>query len=82
MLCGKHAKGGTVQDDYIYVAINMHWEALPFELPALPQGMSWHIFANTSMPSPQDIWEPGSEPEVGNSDLIIGGRSIAILVGR
>ena len=69
MLCGGHAKGGTVDDDFIYVAMNMHWESHDFELPALPDGSRWHVFANTGMPSPAgqlgarrraDPWRPGS----------------------
>lgn len=83
MLCGKHAKGGTEQDNYIYVAINMHWETLPFELPGLPEGLRWHVFANTSVPSPQDIWEPGREPELEEQrNILLGGRSVVVLVGK
>jgi isoamylase len=43
MLCGLYAKGGTAPDDFIYVAMNMYWEALPFELPRLPDGFRWHV---------------------------------------
>src|SRR5262249_8794266 len=83
MLCGKHAKAGGVEDNYIYVAMNMHWEALPFDLPGLPTGMAWHVFANTSMTSPEDSYAPGREPRLSDqSRLIAGGRSVIILVGR
>ena len=58
MLCGKHAKGGTVEDNYIYVAMNVYWDALWFEIPQLPPGLQWHVFANTAMPSPEDSWTP------------------------
>ena len=83
MLCGKHAQGGTAVDDYIYVAMNMHWETLPFELPGLPEAMSWHVFANTSAASPEEIWEPGAEPRLEDQhNLIVGARSVVILVGK
>ncbi len=83
MLCGKHAQGGTERDNYIYVAINMHWESLPFELPSLPDGMRWHVFANTSMPSPHDICEPGQELLLEDQHSIFAGdRSVIILVGK
>ncbi len=83
MLCGRHAKGGTVHDNYVYVALNMHWDALPFELPMLPLGMHWHMFANTSMPTPEDSYEPGSEPVLGDQrQVLVGGRSVVILVGK
>ncbi|MEW5871006.1 MAG: glycogen debranching protein GlgX [Chloroflexota bacterium] len=83
LLCGKHARGGLVTDNYVYVAINMHWEANWFELPGLPDGMRWHVFANTGAQSPEDIWEPGAEPEMDDqSGILLGDRSVVILVGK
>ncbi|MEO1378274.1 MAG: glycogen debranching protein GlgX, partial [Cyanobacteria bacterium J06635_10] len=35
MLCGKQASDIS-EDDYIYVAMNMHWETHSFEIPSLP----------------------------------------------
>ena len=70
-------------DDFIYVAMNMHWEMHGFELPQLPEGMAWHVFANTGMESPQDIFEPGEEPLTDNQhEVLVGPRSIIILVGK
>lgn len=83
MLCGKHAKGGTAEDSYIYVAMNMHYRPLHFEIPGLPPQMQWHIFANTGCTSPEDSWEPGSEPVLENQQrILVGERSVIILVGR
>ncbi|MCC5668865.1 glycogen debranching protein GlgX [Nostoc sp. CHAB 5784] len=83
MLCGKHAKKGTVQDNYIYVAMNMHHRAHWFEIPGLRDGMRWHVFANTGVTPPEDIWQPGTEPILKNqSGLIVGDRSVVILVGK
>ncbi len=83
MLCGKHARGGSTRDDYIYVAMNTHWDALYFNLPRLPLGMQWHMAVNTGMPSPQDIWPVGSEPVLQEpGHLLLGNRSVVILVGR
>jgi isoamylase len=83
MLDGKHAKNGSVRDHTLYVALNMYWDALPFELPKLPFGLAWHIAVNTSMPSPQDIFEPGHEPVIGDqSHVLVGGRSVTVLVGK
>ncbi|AFY71689.1 glycogen debranching enzyme GlgX [Thalassoporum mexicanum PCC 7367] len=83
MLCGKHAKEGTVNDDYIYVAMNTHWDALWFEPPGLPEGMQWHVFANTGASSPEDVWTPGQEPALENQHgILLGDRSVVILVGR
>lgn len=83
LLCGKHARGGTLIDNYVYVAFNTHWEALPFELPGLPNGMRWHVFANTGVASPQDIWEPGSEPLLDDQQtIVVGDRAAVVLVGK
>ena len=83
LLCGRHARGGTVEDEPIYVAANSYWEALPFELPGLPGGYAWHVAVNTSVPAPQDAFEPGNEPPLENQrEFLVGGRSVAVLVGR
>jgi glycogen operon protein len=83
MLCGKHAQEGTFEDDFIYVAMNMHWEALWFELPGLPEGMKWHVFVNTGASPPEDSWKPGTEPVLENqSEFLMGDRSVAILLGK
>ncbi|GGJ52073.1 glycogen debranching protein GlgX [Deinococcus roseus] len=81
MLCGKHARGGTVQDDYIYVAMNMHWEDHAFELPYLAQGLQWHVFANTG--AEVTSVEPGDEIWLKDQRTFwMGSRSVAILVGK
>lgn len=83
LLCGKHAKAGTAEDNYVYVAMNMYWETLAFELPGLPENMQWHVSTNTDMPTPQDIFEPGTEPILADqASYLVGGRSVVILVGR
>jgi len=83
MLNGQYAQTDGVADDFIYVAMNMHWEMHGFELPQLPQGMEWRVFANTGVEAPNDIFEPGEEPLIdGQSEVLVGPRSIIILVGR
>lgn len=83
MLCGQHARQGTTQDDYVYVAMNMHWEAHDFELPRLPARRRWHSFANTGLPAPQDICQPGQEIRLHEQQQIqVGPRSVVILSGR
>ena len=83
MLCGKHAFQGTVEDNYIYVAMNMHWESHLFELPDLPFGMQWHVFANTGCNPPEDCYEPAREPLLPNQlEILVGDRSVVILLGK
>jgi isoamylase len=70
-------------DDVVHLALNMHWEAHGFELPAPPPGQRWHLFVNTTMPSPEDVWEPGGEPLLETqSSILLGARSIVILVAK
>jgi len=69
--------------DVVYVAMNMHWESLDFELPAPPEGGAWRVLANTALPSPDDICEGGREVPISDQAKIsVGGRSIIILVAR
>jgi len=83
MLCGKHAKQGTVEDNTIYVAINMHWETHWFELPGLPSGMQWHVFLNTGVDTPEDIWEPGTEQLLPDQHrILVGDRSVLVLIAK
>jgi len=83
LLDGKHAKGGTVEDNYIYVAMNMHWRSHNFEIPRLPEGMSWYVSANTDMPEGKDIFPSGDEQLLGNQDeCMVGQRSVVILIGK
>ena len=77
LLCGKHA---SPEDDDIYVAINSYWDALPFEMPAAPEGVDWRVAINTSMPSPDDIFDCEDGPLVDSADVIVAGRSIMVLV--
>jgi glycogen operon protein len=83
MLDGAHAKGGFVSDNTIYVGINMHWEPHYFGLPGLPEGVRWHVFANTGIAGPVDAWEVGSEPPLENQGgFMVESRSIFILIGK
>ena len=83
MLNGRYAETDGVPDDFIYVAMNMHWDMHGFELPQLPEGMAWHVFANTEMAAPDDICEPGEECMIENQqEILVGPRSIMILVGK
>ncbi len=74
---------GAEESDVIYAALNMYWEALPFELPATDEGRRWHIFANTGIEPPGDVFPLGEEPILENQrEIEVGGRSVVILVAR
>jgi glycogen operon protein len=83
LLCGHHAKDGSMRDQSIYVAFNMHWEKQEFSLPSPHQNTHWHVFANTGAASPHDIWEPGSEPLLTDQHkILLESRSTLILVAK
>jgi glycogen operon protein len=69
-------------NEIIYMGMNMHWEPQEFNLPKLI-GMDWHMFANTALQYPNDIYEVGQERLLKNqSKLVLEPRSVVILVGR
>jgi glycogen operon protein len=81
MLCGQHAPGG--HDDFIYVGMNMHWEAHKFELPRLPVRLRWHRAIDTFALPPHDFYLPGNESLLlDQSAYTIGPRAVLVLVGR
>ncbi|MBE1236650.1 glycogen debranching protein GlgX [Phaeovibrio sulfidiphilus] len=78
MLEGETADGTP---DAVYVAVNMYWDGLQFVLPACPGNREWRVAANTSLPSPQDFREPGTEtPLETPGEIIVGPRSVMVLV--
>ena len=81
MWCGRHAKGGSVPDQHIYVLMNAHWEEHDVELPPLPAGTQWRLFADTAATGPGDVSEPGQErPLLHPGRYLVRPRSTVILV--
>ncbi len=89
MYCGKYAKKNRMEeDDFFYVAINMHWESHELALPRLPKEMEWKQLYSTDEESHMikengDVaLNKGEETAVESvqNDLVrlIPGRSIAI----
>lgn len=83
MLDGHHAKNGFVKDDTIYVAINMYWDALDFNLPQLSENRKWYVAMNTAMAHPETFYPHNEEPVLNNQySFIVGARSVVVLVGK
>jgi glycogen operon protein len=72
---------GFDDDPDMHVMVNMHWDALEFELPAIP-GRQWHLAINTDAPSPADIAAAGMERPVTGATQRVAGRSIVALISR
>lgn len=61
MYCGKYAQTDRGrEDDFLYVAMNMHWEPHQLALPKLPKGMKWDFVFSTEE-SEDGMEESGSE---------------------
>ena len=68
-------------DSDLHVMFNMFWEGLDFELPVVP-GRRWCLAVDTAQPSPHDIADPGSEPDVPGNTHRVEARSVVVLVNR
>jgi len=67
----------------IYVAMNMHWEPHEFEIPGLPPGKKWFLFADTDAPAGREIAVPGGEIYLDKQTKYkVQARSIVILLGK
>ena len=83
LFAGPADKYDTNHDQFIYAAINMHWEMHGYELPNLPRGKEWHIVANTGVEAPEDVWTPSKRPAVEDqNEVLVGPRSIILLVAK
>ena len=72
---------GFDADPDIHVMMNMHWEALDFQVPAVA-GRVWTRAVDTSLPSPSDIADPGMEVPCPVQSYRVNGRSIVVLVNK
>ena len=84
LYCGSYGKrpDGT-EDDYFFVAYNMHWEPHGFAMPHLPKGMTWHVAFDTGDREHNGYFEPGKEPEAENQkQLMAPARTILVMIGK
>jgi isoamylase len=80
MWCGHHLDNGG--PDYVYVAANSHWEEHELQLPAVDDGWTWHLFADTAGESPGAA-VPGAETPLRDPNwYTIGPRSVVAMVAR
>lgn len=71
------------QDEFLYVVMNMKWESQYVELPSLPEGYDWYIFANTDMAYGEDIWDLEDVKRLSYQPGInVSARSVIILIGK
>jgi glycogen operon protein len=70
--------GASQRDSDIYVMINAYWEDLLFTVQEGQPG-EWQRVVDTSLPSPQDIAEPGQEIRLDSLQYRVVARSIVVL---
>lgn len=73
--------GESQGDVDLYVMINAWWKPLKFGIhKGLPE--DWFRAVDTSLDSPDDACEPGSEVQLSSPFYTVGPRSIVVLSGR
>lgn len=84
MYCGKYAKTETGEDDdYFFVAYNMHWEPHEFSLPNLPKGMLWHVAFDTDAREVNGVYPEGEEKVLEKQKFfMVQARSIVVFIGK
>lgn len=75
MYCGKYVITNRVEDDFIYIALNMHWEMRQFALPKLPGKMYWKVVLDTSK---EQFGEEGENVQ-NAKQIALPGRSVCVL---
>ena len=81
LLCGKYA--GEWEDNFYYVAVNMHWEAHEFALPKLPKGKRWSCCFSTDWQKQVREREALAEKKAFPREAVytIAPRSITVFLG-
>ncbi|MDD3204486.1 MAG: hypothetical protein PHS74_01945 [Lachnospiraceae bacterium] len=74
MYCGKYAEQETGEEDnFFYIAYNMHWLEHEFSLPNLPKGKKWNIILSTA----------GNEnKQISETKVAVAPRSILVLISK
>ena len=80
MYCASRpSKKDKWDNDYIYIAYNMHWEPKHFALPTLPGNYCWQTVLDTHKPNTDSILQ---EQSIGKTQKTeVAPRSIQILTG-
>jgi len=68
----------------LHLITNAYWEALDFELPAVPDTAisGWRRWIDTALESPEDIMAPPAAPSVPGKQYRVMPRSVVALFVR
>jgi glycogen operon protein len=69
---------------WLHVIFNAYWEALDFDLPAVPKTavFGWQRWIDTSLDSPEDITDPPTAPPVPGTQYRAAPRTVVALFVR
>jgi isoamylase len=81
MTLGSIAPQGSPDDVDLFVILNMEWQDLDFDLPALPD-RQWYRVVDTAQPSPQDFLESGEEVLVTGETYRASSHSVVVFISR
>ncbi len=74
LYCGKYGKKkDKTDDDFIYLAYNMYWEAIDFALPTLPADYEWICAIDTQQESIEKYF---------TTKVTVAQRSVMVLLGK
>jgi isoamylase len=65
----------------LHVMMNMYWDCLDFEFPAVP-GRRWFRVLDTAQAPPHDIADPGDDNKITGKTCPVQGRSVVVLLNR
>ncbi|MGK7370359.1 MAG: hypothetical protein ACNS64_09085, partial [Candidatus Halalkalibacterium sp. M3_1C_030] len=71
--------GDSEGDDDLYVMINARWNNLDFTIQEGTAG-EWKRVIDTSLPSPDDIANPGDEKTIDQATYTVNARSVVVLI--
>jgi glycogen operon protein len=66
--------------EHLHVMLNAYWEALTFDLPALPPGRRWHRLVDTALADGRDFSAPPASLPAGAQQYRLEPRSAVVLV--
>lgn len=85
MYCGYYGEIGGYRDDtFLYIGVNMHWNAYYFGLPQLPKDKEWSLLASTD---PKEMDNAGTVQGTGApgenlQGIYVGPRTVVIYVAK
>lgn len=83
MYAGQYANVGQKEEDFFYIAYNMHWEKQGFALPNLPKQKKWRVAIDTQDAEHQGIYDAGDERLLEDQKMLeVPGRTILVLIGK